>query len=71
MNLIIQILYRFAIVSLVVLLLSQTLGQYYWVFELFAHFVPHYTFLLGLSLAVLLLGQAETTIKPIIHKPSP
>lgn len=52
MNLIIQILYRFAIVSLVVLLLSQTLGQYYWVFELFAHFVPHYTFLLGLSLAV-------------------
>lgn len=68
MNLIIQILYRFAIVSLVVLLLSQTLGQYYWVFELFAHFVPHYTFLLGLSLAVFAFRASRNNHKTHQHK---
>lgn len=35
-------LYILTILSLVLLLLSQTLGRVLWFFELFSHFVPHY-----------------------------
>lgn len=42
-------LYIFTILSLVLLLLSQTLGRVFWFFELFSHFVPHYLIVVFLT----------------------
>lgn len=67
MNWLIKRLYVLAILSLVLLLLSQTLGRVFWFFELFSHFVPHYTFVVFLAFVMIAFNQSRNKAKPKTH----
>lgn len=62
-NWLIKRLYILAILSLVLLLLSQTLGRAFWFFELFSHFVPHYTFVLFLAFVAIAFKESRNKNK--------
>lgn len=64
MNWLIKRLYILAVLSLVLLLLSQTLGQVFWFFELFSHFVPHYAFVVFVAFVVIAFKESRNKDKP-------
>lgn len=60
---VIKRLYVLTILSLVLLLLSQTLGRSFWFFELFSHFVPHYLVVVFLTFVLIAFKESRNKNK--------
>lgn len=58
-----QWLFKLAILSVIVLIISQLFGRMFWQIELFSHFVPHYTLVILLS-AIFLPSQLSPLFTP-------
>lgn len=60
-------LYILTIISLALLLLSQTLGRVFWFFELFSHFVPHYLLVMFLTFVLVAFKESRNKHKTNSH----